>query len=45
MTCPKENTQFNLAMGLLIANGFEGLAGSISILLNTKVAPLSKQNL
>jgi hypothetical protein len=31
----KENTQFDLAMELLITNGFDGLAGAITVLLNT----------
>jgi len=35
MTCMKENTQFDLAMELLITNGFDGLAGAITVLLNT----------
>ena len=34
MTCQTENTQFELAMELLIENGFDGMARAISILLN-----------
>ena len=35
MTCHAENTQFDLAMELLIENGFNGIADAISILMNT----------
>lgn len=35
MTCKLENTQFNLAMELLIANGFDGIADAITILMNS----------
>lgn len=35
MTCKIENTQFDLAMELLIANGFDGMADAITILMNS----------
>jgi len=34
MTCHTENNQFELAMELLIENGFDGIAGAMTILLN-----------
>lgn len=34
MTCHTENNQFDLAMELLIENGFNGIAESVSILMN-----------
>ncbi len=35
MTYHAENTQFDLAMKLLIENGFNGIADAVSILMNT----------
>ncbi|MBT8334624.1 MAG: IS256 family transposase [Deltaproteobacteria bacterium] len=35
MTCKTECTQFDLAMELLIENGFEGLAETVGLLMNT----------
>ena len=35
MTCHIENNQFDLAMELLIENGFNGIADAVSILMNT----------
>ncbi len=35
MTCHIENNQFDLAMELLIKNGFDGVADAISVLMNT----------
>jgi len=35
MTCHVENNQFDLAMELLIENGFTGIADAVSILMNT----------
>jgi putative transposase len=35
MTCLVENNQFDLAMELLIENGFNGIADAVSILMNT----------
>ena len=35
MTCHVKNTQFDLAMELLITNGFDGIADAVSILMNT----------
>ena len=35
MTCQNDCSQFDLAMELLIANGFEGVAETIGILMNT----------
>lgn len=35
MTCGKECTQFDLAMELLIKNGFEGVAEAVSLLMNS----------
>jgi len=35
MTCRLENNQFELAMELLIENGFNEIADSISVLMNT----------
>lgn len=35
MTCNTECTQFDLAMELLIENGFEGLAETVGLLMNT----------
>jgi transposase-like protein len=35
MTCDVQNTQFNMALELLIDNGFDGMADAISILMNT----------
>jgi putative transposase len=35
MTCSTENTQFDLAMELLIENGFDGIAEAVSLLMNT----------
>ena len=35
MTCYIENNQFDLAMELLIENGFNGIADAVSILMNT----------
>lgn len=34
MTCSLQNTQFDLAMELLIENGFDGVADSIGIMMN-----------
>ena len=34
MTCPTKNTQFELAMELLIDNGFNGVADAIAIMMN-----------
>ena len=34
MTCPIQNTQFELAMELLIEHGFDGVASAMTILLN-----------
>jgi len=35
MTCHTENNQFDSAMELLIANGFNGIADAVSILMNS----------
>jgi transposase-like protein len=35
MTCKTECTQFDLAMELLIENGFDGIAESVGVLMNT----------
>jgi len=35
MTCYPENNQFDLAMELLITNGFDGVADAVSVLMNT----------
>ena len=35
MTCSSECTQFDLAMELLIENGFEGIADAVGVLMNT----------
>jgi len=35
MTCISECTQFDLAMELLIENGFEGIAEAVGLLMNT----------
>lgn len=35
MTCEVQNTQFDMAMELLIDNGFDGMADAISMLMNT----------
>jgi putative transposase len=35
MTCSTENNQFDLAMELLIDNGFDGIAEAVSLLMNT----------
>ncbi len=35
MTCSSECTQFDLAMELLIKNGFGGIAESVGLLMNT----------
>ncbi len=34
MTCKTKDTQFELAMELLIENGFDGIASAMTILLN-----------
>ena len=35
MACHKENNHFDLAMELLIENGFDGVADAVSLLMNT----------
>lgn len=35
MTCHIENSHFDLAMELLIENGFDGAADAVSLLMNT----------
>jgi hypothetical protein len=35
MTCSSECTQFDLAMELLIENGFDGIAETVGLLMNT----------
>jgi transposase-like protein len=35
MTCNIESNQFDLAMELLIENGFDGIADAVSVLMNT----------
>ncbi len=35
MTCEVQNTQFDMAMELLIDNGLDGMADAISMLMNT----------
>ena len=35
MTCRIENNHFDLAMELLIENGFAGVADAVSLLMNT----------
>ena len=35
MTCYRENTHFDVAMELLIENGFAGIADAVSLLMNT----------
>ena len=35
MTCRIENNHFDLAMELLIENGFDGVADAVSLLMNT----------
>jgi len=34
MTCSAKNTQFEMAMELLIDNGFNGVAEAITLMLN-----------
>ena len=40
MTCDSECTQFDLAMGLLIENGFEGIAEAVGLLMSTALKTL-----
>ena len=35
MACHRENNHFDLAMELLIENGFDGVADAVSLLMNT----------
>jgi putative transposase len=40
MTCSSECTQFDLAMELLIENGFEEIAEAVGLLMNTAIRPV-----
>ncbi len=45
MTCSLECTQFDLAMELLIENGFDGIAKTVGMLMNTAMKPERSRHL